>query len=68
MLFLERWTLAQNLNMKSPHIARSYVDVKWSRQPDGWLKCNIDVGVFQACGMIGSCVVLRDCYGSFVAT
>ena len=41
--------------------------MKWFRSPDGWLKCNVDVEVFQACGIIGSCDVLHDYHGSFVA-
>ena len=52
--------------MKSPHETRSSVDVKWSRLPDRWLKCNVDAGMFQVCGIIGSDVVLCDCHGSFV--
>ena len=67
MLFLERWTISQNSNMKSPHIARSFADVKWSKPSNGWLKCNVNAGVFQACGMIGSGVVLHSCHGYFVA-
>ena len=54
--------------MKPPHMARSSTDVKWSRPPNGWLKCNVDAGVLWAYGMIGLGVVLRDCHGSFVVT
>ena len=41
--------------------------MKRSGSPDGWLKCNVDAGVFQACGIIESCDVLRDYHGAFVA-
>ena len=40
--------------------------MKWSRPPNGWLKCNVDAGVLRAYGMIGSCVVLHDYHDSFV--
>ena len=67
-MFLERWTLSKNPNMKSPHKTRSSANVKWSKLSDGWLKCNVDVRVFQACGIIGSGVALCDFHGYFVAT
>ena len=41
--------------------------MKWSRPPDGWLKCSVDARVFHACGMIGLGAVLHDFHGSFVA-
>ena len=53
----------RNLLIRLNHIS---TDVKWSRSSDGWLKCNVDAGVFHACGMIGSGAMFHDCHGYFV--